>query len=982
MLRERENEMKRVLSVFMVLMLVAGPLAGSMEANSFGSGEGSGVSPAVELETDQVIVVLQPGATTDSLGEYEIVDSELGKEENLLTLEIPAEQSPEDFIEELEERSDVLLAEPDYIIQRNDVQVKHVPSDPHYGSQWHHQKIESEAAWTRSKGSREVIVAVIDDGVDLYHPDLQGRIVSPYDAVKGTSGSIPAGEHGTHVAGIVAGSIDNGHGGTGVAPNARIMPINVFRGEFAYTSDMIKGIHYAVSAGADIINMSLGTYQYSSSFEAAVQHAYQNGAVIVAAAGNESTSFKSYPAAYPNVISVSATNSSDAKAYFSNYGTSIDLAAPGSNIYSTLPYGFYGAMSGTSMAAPVVAGVAALVWSSEPGLSNKQVESTLFSTADDLGLAGKDEKFGHGRVNAKKALKVKELKQPVVHEVSDQDGAVTGTAYESGTVEVRSQHVLLGSVTVTGNTSFTVAIPKQPAGTLLRVRVVDSYGNASKPVEVSVQKKAVLGSPVVSEMWETMTVVRGTASPFAEIHVKTKGGIYSGTADDQGNFNVTVPLQTAGSTLEVTASDSEGNVSGVVYVQVLDKTAPPAPKVNQVTDASQSVKGLAEAYAKIEVKMYGGLISSGAAGADGKFEVGIPVQKAGTKLSLTASDKGGNVSKAVVVTVKDVTPPGKPAVNGVNDKSTKVTGRAESHSKVEVKASGKVIGTGTAGGDRNFSVIIPVQKAGVKLAVTSRDGAGNTSVSTVVTVKDVTPPAVKVNAVADTSKEVTGKTEAGATVKVAIGGSKYSSKADGKGAFKVAIPKQKAGVKISVTASDAAGNVSPVKTVVVVDKTPPGLPTVNTVSDKSKAVTGKTEAGATVTVKIGSKKYSAKADGKGNYKVAIPLQKAGKKLSVTAGDRAGNTSAARTVVVLDKTPPAAPKVTTKVKSTTKEIAGTAEPKSTITIKAGKKSIGSAKTDSKGKFKVKIKAQKKNTELKITATDGAKNVSKAAVVKVK
>ncbi|WP_053360755.1 Ig-like domain-containing protein [Bacillus sp. FJAT-27251] len=977
---ERDDEMKRVLVGLICWILAAGPLAAGVEAN--GTTSQPGVADASAGETDQVIVVLQPGAAADSLEEYEIVDSELAKEENLVTVEIPAQQSTESFMEELEEKREVLLVEPDYIIQRSEVQRKHIPSDPDYPSQWHHQRIESEAAWTRTKGSKEVVVAVIDDGADLHHPDLQGRILSPYDAVKGMAGSIPAGEHGTHVAGIVAGSMDNGHGGTGVAPNARIMPINVFRGEFAYTSDIIKGINYAVSAGADVINMSLGTYYYSSAFDAAVQQAYQSGAVVVAAAGNESARSVNYPAAFPNVIAVSATNSSDAKAYFSNYGPNVDLAAPGSNIYSTLPYGFYGGMSGTSMASPVVAGVAALVWSSEPGLTNKQVESRLYGTADDLGTPGKDEKFGHGRVNAKKALKVKELKQPLVHAVSDMDGAVTGMAYESGTVEVRSQNVLLGSAPVNGQADFTIPIPKQHAGTLLKVKVVDSYGNASKQVEVSVQKRTVLASPVVGEMWETMKAVRGSAPPFAGIQVKTKGGVYTGEADEQGNFEVAVPLQPAGSTLEVTASDSEGNVSSVVYVQVLDKTAPAPPKVNSVTDASKTVKGTSEAYAKIEVKSRGRLISAGAAGADGKFEAGIPVQKAGAELTVTALDKAGNASKAVTITVKDATPPGKPAVNTITDKSTKVTGKAEPYAAVEVKVNGKNIGAGKAGSDRSFSVTIPVQKAGVKLHVTATDAAGNTSGATVVTVKDVTPPALKVNAVSDRSREITGSAEAGATVKAAIGNSRYSGKADGKGSFKIAIPRQKAGVKISVSAVDGAGNASPVKTVVVLDKTPPGQPTVNAVSDKSKAVTGKAEAGASVTVGIGNKKYSGKADAKGAFKVAIPLQKAGTKLSVTARDKAGNTSSARTMTVLGKTPPAAPKVTTKVKSSTREISGTAERNSAITIKAGSKVIGTAKTSSKGKFKVKIKAQRKNTQLKITATDSAKNVSKATVVKVK
>jgi hypothetical protein len=198
----------------------------------------------------------------------------------------------------------------------------------------------------------------------------------------------------------------------------------------------------------------------------------------------------------------------------------------------------------------------------------------------------------------------------------------------------------------------------------------------------------------------------------------------------------------------------------------------------------------------------------------------------------------------------------------------------------------------------------------------------------------------------------------------------------------VIIPAQKAGTKIIVTAKDTAGNVSIAKSIIALDKTAPGTPSISTVSDLTKLVTGKAEAGAIVTVAIGTKKYIAKTDAKGTYKVTIPIQKAGTKVIVTAKDTAGNISVAKSVIVIDKTAPLAPKIKTTVKSTSKEVTGTAEAYSTITIKVGKKVIGTAKTDSKGKYKVKIKAQKKKTVLSITATDRAKNVSKATIVKVK
>ncbi|MFL6556438.1 MAG: Ig-like domain-containing protein, partial [Bacillus sp. (in: firmicutes)] len=349
----------------------------------------------------------------------------------------------------------------------------------------------------------------------------------------------------------------------------------------------------------------------------------------------------------------------------------------------------------------------------------------------------------------------------------------------------------------------------------------------------------------------------------------------------------------------------------------------------------------------------------------------------------TATDISGHVSEETEVVVKDVTAPAKPGVTTVSDRDTTITGVAEAGSKIEVKVNGAVIGTGTAGQDGKYKVTIRAQKAGTVLVITATDTTGNQSEGTTIKVIDKTAPTVlTVNTVSDKSKEVTGKTEAGATVSILIGTKIYTAKADLNGNFKVIIPVQKAGTKLSVTTKDATGNVSAPKSITVIDKTPPVAPTVSTVSDLAKVVTGKAEAGTIVTVAIATKKYIAKADAKGYYKVMIPVQKAGTKVIVTAKDAAGNVSVAKSVIVIDKTAPLAPKIKAVVKSTTKEVTGTAEAYSTITIKVGKKVIGTAKADSKGNFKVKIKAQRKNTVLSLTATDKAKNVSKAAIVKVK
>lgn len=251
-----------------------------------------------------------------------------------------------------------------------------------------------------------------------------------------------------------------------------------------------------------------------------------------------------------------------------------------------------------------------------------------------------------------------------------------------------------------------------------------------------------------------------------------------------------------------------------------------APVVNGVTDQSTAVAGTAVAGSTVTVKTNGSSIGSGKAGTDGKFSVTIPAQKAGSTLSVTATNSTGTVSAATTVTVQatvvqDTTAPAKPVVNNVTDQSTSVSGTAEASSKVDVKVNGSVIGSAPAGTDGKFTVTIPVQKAGTALSVTATDKASNVSSATSVVVqasvvKDTTAPAAPtVNTVYKSSTSVIGNAEAVSTITVTIGSKKYTGKAGLKGNFYVSIPKQKSGTQLKVTATDAAGNVSAAKTVTV-----------------------------------------------------------------------------------------------------------------------------------------------------------------------
>ncbi|SNS62845.1 Subtilase family protein [Bacillus sp. OK838] len=571
-------------------------------------------------------------------------------------VEVPKGETTDNVIEELEEQKNVEYAEPNYLFKK-----MASPNDPAYKDQWHHKTLGTNAAWTKTMGSKEMIVAIIDDGIDRNHADLKGKIVNAYDTVRNRKNIVPKGEHGTHIAGIIAGSANNGIGGAGVAPNVKLMPINVFDGEYANTADIIDAIHFAVQHKANIINMSLGDTSYSEALNKAVQEAYKKGVLIVAAAGNEGDMGKNvqrvYPAAYSHVISVAATDSRDKRASYSNYHSTVDIAAPGDDILSTLPDGKYGWMSGTSMATPMVTGVAALIWSYEPKLNKSEVEYRLYDSAVDLGAKGKDIYYGNGRLNAKKALEMKTLTKPAVTAISDRDTKMNGkipTDFKTGTVSIYTDKKQLATVKINGEKSFTASIEKQTAGTTVSTRVIDKSGNKSIPVSFKVADKTAPLKPSVNTVGDNTVKVAGKAEAGSAVTVKN-GSTVLGKANSNsaGKFTVTISKkQKAGKVLSVTATDKAGNTSSVKTVTVADKTAPSKPTVNTVTTKTTKVTGKAEANSTVSIKASGKVIGSATATNKGTFSVKIPKQKAGKNLYTYAKDKAKNVSESRKVTVK------------------------------------------------------------------------------------------------------------------------------------------------------------------------------------------------------------------------------------------------------------------------------------------------------------------------------------------
>jgi subtilisin family serine protease len=265
--------------------------------------------------------------------------------------------------------------------------------------------------WDISLGSSDVIIAVLDTGVDLTHPEFAGKLVPGYDFVNNDDDPSDDFGHGTHVAGIAAAAV-NGAGMVGLCPSCKLMPVKVLNGSNRGTwYNVSRGITYAVDNGARVINLSLGSAVGSLTLQNALNYATEQGVVVVAAAGNSNSDRLQYPAAYANVVAVSATNPSDARWAASNYGEHIDLSAPGETIYSTVPGAIageaaYAYISGTSMAAPHVAALAGLLFSQVPERTGAQVIDVMLSSAKDLGEIGADRYYGVGRIDVLAALQV------------------------------------------------------------------------------------------------------------------------------------------------------------------------------------------------------------------------------------------------------------------------------------------------------------------------------------------------------------------------------------------------------------------------------------------------------------------------------------------------------------------------------------------------------------------------------------------------
>ncbi|ADY57266.1 Subtilisin [Syntrophobotulus glycolicus DSM 8271] len=316
-------------------------------------------------------------------------------------------------------------------------------TEPRYPLQWAIQNIRADKVWDEGATGQGIVVAVIDTGVDLDHPDLKGQLVPGYNAITGSTAAGAARDdngHGTSVAGAIAAG-KNGIGILGVAYGARIMPVKAMDSKGSGENDVIAdGIVWAVDHGAKIINLSMGAERQTAVFDEALDYALDKGCLVVAASGNTDAvthlSGVAYPGAYPGILAVSAIDSSNLITDFSRVGPEIELAAPGKRIltdYWSQDTSGEAYATGTSIAAPIVSGAAALIWSRYPALAAQEVRQLLLNSAADLGTTGRDDDYGYGKVDCYRALKLaqglKQLSSPAA--VSWEGGKIGSSAGEA-----------------------------------------------------------------------------------------------------------------------------------------------------------------------------------------------------------------------------------------------------------------------------------------------------------------------------------------------------------------------------------------------------------------------------------------------------------------------------------------------------------------------------------------------------------------------
>ncbi len=424
----------------------------------------------------------------------------------------------DEVLADLRADPNVEYAEPNYRVQLADDGVVTAldVDDPLTIDQYSLDQMRVRDAWSLSTGGSNV-VAVLDTGVQANHPDLMGRVLTGYDFVNDDTNAADDNGHGTWVAGIIAATANDDYGIAGISWTDKILPVKIMNSSGSgSSSDLTAGIIWAADRGAEVINMSVGGFPYSQYVQDAVNYAWGKGSILVAAAGNNNRDESFYPASFTNVISVSATQLNDEFSHWSSYGPAVDVSAPGSSVLTTnciasvCPHPEWGShtyISGTSFATPNVVGVVALLRSEYPTKSPQWIVDRLISTVDDLGDSGWDKRYGHGRVNAVRALGA----------TVAQTGRLSGDGFEGNNTLASARVVGLGVTTwptiyPAGDVDvFAVDVPRAGRLDVSVTGVVDTrtwlWRGSALPVDPIVELYDTAGTLLrrVDAVWESGT---------------------------------------------------------------------------------------------------------------------------------------------------------------------------------------------------------------------------------------------------------------------------------------------------------------------------------------------------------------------------------------------------------------------------------------------------------------------------------------------
>lgn len=447
----------------------------------------------------------------------------------LYRVNLPASVSVDSAVATIRAQAGVSIAQPDYRVS-----IAVTPNDPSFGSLWGldntgqsggtaNADIGAPEAWNTSTGTGHTIVAVIDTGVDYNHPDLKANMwknsreipgngidddgngyrddVYGYDFANNDSNPMDDNGHGTHVSGTIGAVGDNGTGVAGIDWHTKIMALKFLDSSGSgYLSNAVRALNYAVANGAQVVNNSYGGGGYDSAMQTAINNARAHGVIVVAAAGNDGTNndaSPTYPANYSgdNLIAVAATDRNDRIASFSNYGrTTVDIAAPGVAIYSTLPNGQYGTYSGTSMATPHVVGAIALVWDAHPDWTYHQVIDAMLNSADRISnLSGK---VVSGRLNVEKAITYgsdSTTTPPPVSDVDTSGAYVTGVSF-SGSGGISKARVTFSEALNPSTFTYADVTMSGPNGSINVLGVAPVAGTNNTQFDVSFAAQSATGT--------------------------------------------------------------------------------------------------------------------------------------------------------------------------------------------------------------------------------------------------------------------------------------------------------------------------------------------------------------------------------------------------------------------------------------------------------------------------------------------------------